>query len=667
MTDSKKEKKDKILKDFKDKTKNQVDIEEASKIISGQVPDYRVIISDRDHVEAQIYNGVQGSIVYDPGGDRSKLETIARFIGSIGPVVKMGDGFKIQFKINNHEEILEPTEAANFISQLLGLSPGEKKKLISTLNSMAQNFEDSGNYEERNFSHIEISQDNKILVKYQQKNNAEILRVLRGFHDLAPNPDAYLVSIGFLPTSLLHYYLKKRSRAVIQVPSIMFTGTSKATKTSLISFLIFKGFDMQNTSDFVYEYERIRTQASFNNHLTESYYPMLLDDTNPQWVYQHEEQLKGYGQSAVFASRGNRSGVGVVEFHGYRTLFITMNDNYRADHSIATSNRFIIVKFGLENKIRKNKIEWQKFKQALPDGFILSLIKEIFDGVNFDDLLKSIEEFENSEDWVNFGLSLLNKLCKKYNIPEFPYFHQSNVFDSDSYAYEVAESFISENEKIQDSIQGRTVGSEYIQMQTYRSPIENQFLIEDKDGRTFIYFTSGAYKILNQQRSLKMPYATAADFINNIKSTDSGVRVEYNGQSIRKRFNQIPKHCYVMSIANLSENQEEHNDNSEIQKLLKLKKETEELGLPTNVIEQKIKEIQDKNKDLHGKPDIIYRKSQALATDISISDVFQRSGYNYYALDKSRNDIKGKAWQSYILKSQEITRKEFEAMRGDSQ
>lgn len=104
MTDSKKEKKDKILKDFKDKTKNQVDIEEASKIISGQVPDYRVIISDRDHVEAQIYNGVQGSIVYDPGGDRSKLETIARFIGSIGPVVKMGDGFKIQFKINNHEE-----------------------------------------------------------------------------------------------------------------------------------------------------------------------------------------------------------------------------------------------------------------------------------------------------------------------------------------------------------------------------------------------------------------------------------------------------------------------------------------------------------------------------------------------------------------------------------
>jgi phage/plasmid-associated DNA primase len=65
--------------------------------------------------------------------------------------------------------------------------------------------------------------------------------------------------------------------------------------------------------------------------------------------------------------------------------------------------------------------------------------------------------------------------------------------------------------------------------------------------------------------------------------------------------------------------------------------------------------------------DIIYRKSQALATDISISDVFQRSGYNYYALDKSKNDIKGKAWQSYILKSQEITRKEFETMRGDSQ
>ena len=243
MTDSKKAKKDKILKDFKDKTKNQIDIEEASKIISGQVPDYRVIISDRDHVEAYIYNGNQGSIEYDPGGDHSKLETIARFIGSIGPVIKMGDEFKIQFHVNNHNEILEPTEAGNFISQLLALSPGEKKKLITTLNFMAQNFKDSENYEERNFSHIEISQDNKILVKYPQKNNAEIIKVLRGFYDLAPNPDAYLVSIGFLPTTLLHYHLKKRSRSIIQVPSILFTGTSKATKTSLISFLIFKFFD----------------------------------------------------------------------------------------------------------------------------------------------------------------------------------------------------------------------------------------------------------------------------------------------------------------------------------------------------------------------------------------------------------------------------------------
>ena len=666
MTDSKKTKKDKILKDFKDKTKNQVDVEEASKIISGQVPDYRIIISDRDHVQAYIYNGFQASIEYDPGGEHSKLETIARFIGSIGPVVKMGDAFKIQFNVNNNNEILEPTEAANFISSLLALSPGEKKKLISTLNSMAQNFKDSGTYEEVSLSHVEIS-DNIIKIKYNQKDNAEILKVLRNFYDKAPNQEAYLVSLGFLLLSPLHYNFKKQSHAVIQVPSVIFTGPTQATKTSLVSFLIGRGFDMQNKSDYLYEYERIRTQASFNNHLTESNIPLILDDTNPEWLYSKEEQLKGYGQTAVFASRGNRSGIGVIEFHGYRSLFITMNDNYRADHSLATSNRFIIVRFGLENKMKKNKTEWQEFKKALPDGFLLSLMNELFEGVKIDELLKSIEEFENSSDWINYSLDLLNKLAKKYNIPEFPSFHQSNVFDPDSYAYEVAESFISENEKIQDSINGRTVGSDYIQLQTYRSPIENQFLIEDQDDRTFIYFTSGAYKILNQQRSLKMPYSTAADFINNIKSTDSGVRVEYNGQSIRKRFNQIPKHCYVMSIANLSENQEEHSDNSEIQKLLKLKKETEELGLPTNLIEQKIKEIQDKNKDLHGKPDIIYRKSQALATDISISDVFQRSGYNYYALDKSRNDIKGKAWQSYILKSQEITRKEFEAMRGDSQ
>ena len=107
----------------------------------------------------------------------------------------MGDGFKIQFNVNNHNEILEPTEAANFIANLLGLSPGEKKKLISTLNSMAQNFKDSGNYEERNFSHIEISQDNKILVKYPQKNNAELP------DGLSPVPSLSVFS-SFLPSAV---------------------------------------------------------------------------------------------------------------------------------------------------------------------------------------------------------------------------------------------------------------------------------------------------------------------------------------------------------------------------------------------------------------------------------------------------------------------------------
>ena len=596
MTDSKKAKKDKILKDYKEKNKNQVDIEDAGKIISGQVPDYRIIISDRDHVEAQIYNGEQGSIVYDPGSDRSKPETIARFIGSIGPVVKMSDSFKINFSVNNHTNILEPTEGANFIANLLGLSPGEKKKLITTLNFMVQNFKDSGNYEEVSLSHVEIS-NSIINIKYSEQNNAEILKNLRSFYDKAPNQEAYQVSLGFLITSPIHYNLKKQSRAVIQVPSVIFTGPTQTTKTSMISFLIGTGFDMPDRSDYLYEYERIRTQASFNNHLTESNIPLILDDTNPEWLYSKEEQFKGYGQSAVFASRGNRSGVGVVEFYGYRSLFITMNDHYRVDHSLATSNRFIIVKYGLENKIRKNQIEWNKFKQALPQGFILSLMKELFEGVKIDDLLKSIEEFNNSADWINYGLGLLNTLCRKYYVPEFPSFHQANNFDVDSYAYEVAESFISENEKIQTSIQGRTVGSEYIQMQTYRSPIENQFSVEDKDERIFIYFTSGAYKLINQQRSLKLPYSTAADFINNIKSSEEGVRVDNNGQSIMKRINKNLKHCYIISIPNISEYQEEQGNNTDLTKLLKLKKETEELGLPTDLIEQKIKEIEDISKN----------------------------------------------------------------------
>ena len=70
----------------------------------------------------------------------------------------------------------------------------------------------------------------------------------------------------------------------------------------------------------------------------------------------------------------------------------------------------------------------------------------------------------------------------------------------------------------------------------------------------------------------------------------------------------------------------------------------------------------------YNNPDIIYRKSKDLAINISYCDVCERGGFTYYALDKSRNDIEGKAWQSYIMKSQEISQKQFEALsRGDAE
>lgn len=61
--------------------------------------------------------------------------------------------------------------------------------------------------------------------------------------------------------------------------------------------------------------------------------------------------------------------------------------------------------------------------------------------------------------------------------------------------------------------------------------------------------------------------------------------------------------------------------------------------------------------------DIIYRKSKDLAIDISYFDVCNRGGYTYYAIDQSKNDIKRKAWNSYMIKSQEITKKEFYLMK----
>ena len=66
--------------------------------------------------------------------------------------------------------------------------------------------------------------------------------------------------------------------------------------------------------------------------------------------------------------------------------------------------------------------------------------------------------------------------------------------------------------------------------------------------REHVYFTGGAFKRV--MAWLNRPYANATNFLNNILSTDEGVRVENEGRMISKRvrIDQSPGKFYEISI-----------------------------------------------------------------------------------------------------------------------
>ena len=637
--------KDEIKKDLLNNKKLQDENETSITRIIEQMPDQRILISESEGIYGQIFNGQHGSIKYVKG---EKEQVIIRFSGGIGPVYKMDTAWGLQLNFNHLKIILTTENAVKYIKNHFYLTPSQTQKLMEILSYYVEDNTGTGNYLDYSPSPIKIL-DGVIHVDYEIGNNSKILSDLFNFYPKATHPDYFLENLGYNLISPFHNDLKHLGNSVIQTPLLLAEGVTKGAKTSIPVFFIGKGFALPKDK-FLYGLERVKTQADLNVHANETNIPMIIDDVKTSWLEKNKDSLKSYVQTGVFADRGKQNGIELNELKGQRSIIFTLNDKYKIDTDLAITNRIFIERFTKFHSGRRNKPLFLKFEKSMPSGFMYSLIRELFDGKKIIDIYNEVENLEDPIDWLNYGIQYINSLCKKYNLPEFPSLKAKKLLDHDTNAMEVAQAFIGEWERINDSAQ--------------KSKVEHDFKIDEMNSRIYIYFTASAFKTLNSLLALHLPYDSAIDFINNVKSDTNSVCVENEGKTISVRVSKYPKKMFCISIPDSGDNK--NNDNEDCYDLD---------SLPDGPVKRSLMEEQEASTDNKApnnqanqdNPDIIYRKSQALATDISISDVFQRSGYNYYALDKSKNDIKGKAWQSYILKSQEITRKEFETMRGDSQ
>ena len=644
MIKNKDAKKSELINRIKENKKfKPEDTEAMNKLVDEQLANYTVIISESESITGQIFNGPHGLIRYIKG---DKQQTILRYSGVIGPVYRMDDSWGLELNINHKKLILETDNAVKYLKNRFYLTPGQTQKLQEILLYFVQDNEKSNNY--KNYFASPIINDNGIIhVDFPLHDNSDILKNLLDFYPKSSHPNYFLEVLGYDIIAPFHNDLKHIGASVIQTPMLLAEGTSRAGKTSIPAFFIGRGFDLQKDK-FLYGSERIKTQADLNVHANETNIPMICDDIKTTWLDRNKDSLKSYVQTGVFADRGKQNGVELNELKGKRSLIITLNDKYRIDTDLAISNRIFFETFTKSNTERQNKTEFSAFIKTMPSGFMFSLINEIFEGEKITDLYSEIENLEAPVDWINLGLKKINVLCVKYNLPSFPLIHERREIEKDSNALEVAQAFLGEAERQKST--------------NYHSKIESDFRIEKINGRLFIYFTAGALKTLNSTLNLKLPYASAIDFINNIKSDIRSVSVENEGRTKNVRIGEYVKSVYCISVPDSEIDEEYQSTKHTIMDIDSLPEGPVKESLKE---EQESKEYETKNPvNSQHKTDIIYRKSEALATNIPFCDVFQRGSYNYYALDMSKIDINARHWQSYMMKSQEVPKKEFENMRG---
>ena len=533
----------------------------------------RVTISKNDGIEAIIHNGKDGYIKIkrtqrdgnDSSNEKESVRDIFRFNGFLGPVLRIDQKIPgIKFQTPWEEMKLSISDFLTFARSMYSLTTAQVQSLKLILDAFVTEEDNNGNVEDFLTSPINVF-DDIIKVDYPDIDNAGNLRKLRDFYNVTTNQRAYLLALGWSVLAPLHYALKSRATGIIQAPLLVFTGRTKGGKTALASFFVGQGFD-QPKDLYFYGSEAIRTNFTLMKHMSESNLPAVLDDVPASFNSVHKDALKMYVQTGHFGDRGKGDQT-LTQYKGARSFIETLNEDVMLDEDLAFNNRIIQEKYTKDSAEKKDLVAWNDFINSIPSGFLISIVKELFSGQNINDILKEVENFDNGIDWINFGLNKLNTLCNKYGIPPFPNYNKNAEKDFNTYAVEIAQAFVAEDQRIKTSEEEYEEddgdgGTRTVKKVKYRSKIEGEFKVEEKQDpkskswKKWIYFTGGAFKTLTSAQYLRVPYRNATEFLNNIESSEEGVRVEFDGKLISKKIGDMPLKVFCISIPEFEEVQE---------------------------------------------------------------------------------------------------------------
>ena len=528
-----------------------------------------ITVSTTDKIYGSIHNGSEGVIKrfheYRKKDKKTKevedkIDSwdIVRYNGTVGPVFKIDNSTPaLKVKINSEEEVYELQDAISFFRSRFALSATKTQMLTEILTSYVFSEISKGNFEVYASSPIAII-DEVINVNYETRFDAgAILKTLLGFYPDASHEIAFEALFSWSLLEPLHDELKRRSVKGIQTPIAMLTGKTKGGKTTLGNLFIGKGYGLKQ-DDYFYPYNRVATRFVLMKHLGESNLPALFDDLPSNWILTHKEDIKSYVQTGHFGDRG-RGDQTLTEYRGRRSFIGTINDDIRVDDDLALSLRLLLLRFSEANKKRKDKAKFDSMFDSLPDGFMYEIFRAIFEGKKINDILREVERFEGVEDWINYGISKINELCDLHGIAGLPEFKSDAAsIEAPSNALEIALALKAEFKRIEHSVEEYQDSDGVVHDKTrYQSRIAGEIDLEYGIDREFIYFTGAAFKQIANQ--LGRPYSNASNFLNNIYSSDDGVKVENEGKMVSRRMNSepYPVKAYKISIPYFKEEEEQ--------------------------------------------------------------------------------------------------------------
>lgn len=524
-------------------------------------------ISREDGIRGKIFNGAEGKIsviarkkVYDEHRHAKKDEhgntiyeqaedVIAYFRGEISKPLLFNGKPAIEFELQGEEkQVMGIAETVQHFKALFSLSGSKAQRLREMLDAWISEKIKSGEIEEYHSSPILVDKEGIIRCDYQpDKGNKEILSALVDYQENATSPDGFRAALAFNLVAPLFSEIKGRSTFMVQTPYNLASGLSHTGKSPMLEFFVGHGFG-QNREHYYYSVERVKSAFMMGKHFGHDNLPKLIDEIYEAWFLSVSGALKAYSQSNHFSDRG-KGDQGYNQYLGLSGLNFATNMNQRVDADLGISNRFIHTRYGPQELARVDRNAFLEFRESLPQGFMFGLFNELFGNKHIDEVIEQVSRFEYGYQWVHNILYLLNGLCRKYRIPEFGEYEAREDF-SDSNAMEVAQEFLAEWGRIQaNTSKWDDQNSTHFEHVKYRSRIEGAFKVDDKENRKHIHFTASAFKILTGP--LKLPYTSASDFVNNIKSSKDGVNVENGGKTKGKKINGTTVYVYELSVPNV--------------------------------------------------------------------------------------------------------------------